>query len=123
MSKAIRAANDNKPERIFVEDVSRILGLPSRTVQTMAVQGRLPSAAKVGRRWSFNENAVRALLKEEEARWQNEKLQKAPTGVMVSYGAAFASKVSLPSNGPLAQTILKLRHAVSKRSKLNSLAA
>jgi hypothetical protein len=44
-------ANDNhRSERIFIEDVAVILGIPLRSVQTMASRGKIPSAAKLGRR-------------------------------------------------------------------------
>ncbi len=113
MSKGVQVANDNdKPERIFIENVAAILGIPPRSVQTMAASGRIPSAAKLGRRWTFNEQAVRTLLKEEEVKCQNEKHQKALTGGTASFGAAYASRISQLSSDHLAQTIQKLRRDV-----------
>jgi len=37
-------------ERICIEDVAKILGIPARSVQAMAAAGKIPSAAKLGRR-------------------------------------------------------------------------
>jgi hypothetical protein len=114
------AANDNhRSERIFIEDVAAILGMPLRSVQTMASRGKIPSAAKLGRRWTFNECAVRSLLQGEEIRWQSEKRQPEHIGAMVSFGAVSALRVSQPSSSHLTQTIRKLQHGVSQRSKLN----
>src|SRR4051794_14043107 len=119
-----QAANDNlKPERIYAAQVSAIIGAPLRTVQTMAARGDLPSAAKIGRRWSFNEDAVRSWLKREEIKCQNEKHRPIPTGVTTFSGAVYASRAALPCNGHLAQTIQKLRRGVSRTTKPNSRAA
>src|SRR4051812_2179829 len=108
-----------EPERIHVEDVAAILGLPARSVQTMASAGRIPSAAKLGRCWTVNEQAVRTLLKEEEIKCQSEKHRAEHIGAMASYGAAFASRGNLLSNDPLTLTIQKLRRNVLKKSRLN----
>jgi hypothetical protein len=115
------AANDNhKLERIFIESVAAILGMPQRSVQTMAAQGKIPSAAKLGRRWTFNECAVRSLLNEEEIRCQSvEKRRPEHIGAMASSGAVSVLRVSQPSSNHLTQTIRKLQRDVSQRSRLN----
>jgi hypothetical protein len=114
-------ANDNhKSERIHIEDVAAILGIPARSVQAMASRGKIPSAAKLGRRWTFNECAVRSLLKEEETKWQSsEKHRPVHIGAMASSGAVSGLRVSQPFSSPLAQTILKLQRDVSRQSRLN----
>jgi excisionase family DNA binding protein len=110
-------------ERIFIEDVAKILGIPARSVQAMAAAGKIPSAAKLGRRWTFNERAVRTFLRNEEIRCQNEKHRAVHIGAMASCGAAFARQASQLSSDPLTQTIQKLRRDVLRPSKRNSLAA
>jgi excisionase family DNA binding protein len=110
-------------ERIFIEDVAKILGIPARSVQAMAAAGKIPSAAKLGRRWTFNERAVRTFLRDEEIRCQNEKHRAVHIGAMASCGAAFARQASQPSSDPLIQTIQKLRRDVLRPSKRNSLVA
>jgi Helix-turn-helix domain len=116
----LHAANDNhKSERIFIEDVAAILGMPERSVQTMASRGKIPSAAKFGRRWTFNECAVRSLLNEEELKCQSAKPRPEHIGGMASFGGGSGSRVSQLSNSPLTQTIQKLQRDVSQQSKLN----
>jgi excisionase family DNA binding protein len=74
-------ANDNqKSERIFVEEVAAIFGVPLRTAQMMAARGELPSAVKIGRRWSFNEIAIRGWLTRREIECQSARLQRTPIG-------------------------------------------
>ena len=72
-------ANDNqKSERIYVEDVAAIIGVPLRTAQLMASRGDLPSAVKIGKRWSFNELAIRGWLTQREIECQSARLQRTP---------------------------------------------
>lgn len=49
-----------RPERIRPADVARITGLSRRQVQAMAQAGLLPSAAKLGSLWTFDERRIRA---------------------------------------------------------------
>src|SRR4051812_24853998 len=108
-----------KPERIHVEEVSDILGIEPRTVQSMAAAGKIPSAAKIGRHWSFNETAVRTFLREEEIRCQSEKRRAEHIGAMASYGAAFGTRANQHSGVPLIQTIRESQRNALKRSRLN----
>jgi hypothetical protein len=55
-----------KPERIAIAEASAILGRPIRTVSDMAARGLLPTAAKIGSRWTFVEAALRQYVKDEE---------------------------------------------------------
>jgi len=59
-----------KPERIQTPAVARILGITSKTVREMAARGDLPSAARIGQRWTFNEARIGQWLSEQEARAQ-----------------------------------------------------
>lgn len=46
-------------ERIRVNRVCEITGLGKRQVQAMAVQGKIPGAAQLGRLWTFDEGKLR----------------------------------------------------------------
>lgn len=121
----MQAANDNfKRERIFAEQVAAIIGVPVRTAQAMAARGELPSAAKIGRRWSFNEQAIRGWLEQKEIECQSDvRHRPTPIGGVMSFGAAYGSRVNRPTNGHYAQTIRKLRRDVSQNAKPSLLAA
>lgn len=54
------------PERIRTDKAKEILGLPLRTVQQLARQGLLPSAAQYRRAWTFSEAALRAYVAAQE---------------------------------------------------------
>lgn len=56
----------SRSERIQSLRVAMILGVTTRKVQEMAARGELPSAARIGRRWTFNEAAVRRWLQQQE---------------------------------------------------------
>ena len=56
-----------KPERIKSTKVASILGLTAQTVREMAARGELPSSAKLGRHWTFNEKSIRKWLKGRES--------------------------------------------------------
>ena len=46
-----------------------ILGIrKKRTVEAMAARGEIPSAAKIGRRWTFNLSALRTFVTERTQR-------------------------------------------------------
>jgi excisionase family DNA binding protein len=60
-----------KPERIHSLGVAMILGVTVRKVQEMAARGELPSAARIGRRWTFNEAAIRRWLQQQETTVQS----------------------------------------------------
>jgi excisionase family DNA binding protein len=55
-----------EPERVRKHEAASILGVPVRTVVEMAMKGRLPGAAKIGRNWTFNAARLRALVREKE---------------------------------------------------------
>ena len=76
-------------ERGLVAHACSILGLPERTVQGMAARGELPGAAKLGKRWTFNLEALRQFVKEKEreACLRGERPPAAAIGVKTSFGA------------------------------------
>lgn len=53
-----------QPERIRVVKAASILGINSRTVQSLAMRGELPGAAKIGGLWTFSESALRKWIEE-----------------------------------------------------------
>lgn len=107
-----------KFERIFAEEVASILSIPLRSVQAMAVQGRIPSAMRLGRRWTFNEAAVRAFVKSEEARCQREGHLQNYTGRVVFTGVTSCSPVDDMSFERCTQTLAKLRKDIKQKIKL-----
>lgn len=50
-------------ERVRAYEAAGVLGISVRTVQALAARGELPSAAKVGGLWTFDEKALRSWLK------------------------------------------------------------
>jgi excisionase family DNA binding protein len=52
-------------EAIQTKAAAGILGISTRTLQMMAARGEIPGAALIGRRWTFNEEALR--------RWRRSK--------------------------------------------------
>jgi hypothetical protein len=55
-------------ERIQTNQAKDILGVSKRSVQSFAAQGILPSAAQIGRAWTFDKAALRRFVAEcEEA--------------------------------------------------------
>jgi hypothetical protein len=50
-------------KRIRCHDAASLLGVPPRTVQALAARGDLPSAAKVGKVWTFDPLALERHLK------------------------------------------------------------
>lgn len=66
-----------EPERITSEDVQAITGLTLRTVQNLADRRIIPSAAKLGGRWMFDEQSVRRWIRLKEA--EECEAQKNPT--------------------------------------------
>ena len=56
----------SRRERVTVDEACVILGVSARTVQRMTNAGKLPTAAKIGRLWTYNEQALRAWVSEQE---------------------------------------------------------
>ena len=49
-----------KPERILTPEASLITGLCERTLQNLAAKGEVWGAAKLGRRWTYDRQRLRA---------------------------------------------------------------
>jgi hypothetical protein len=58
-------------ERIQSRAAKDILGVPLRSVQNLAAQGELPSAAQYKRNWTFDEAALRRYVAEREQATQD----------------------------------------------------
>ncbi len=58
-------------ERIRAKDVASMLGIGVRCVQQMAARGNLPSAARIGKVWTFDPSRIRAYVADAEARCQS----------------------------------------------------
>jgi hypothetical protein len=94
-----------KAERVTIERAGAILGLAIRTVQRMSQRGELPGAALIGRRWTYNEDKLRAYVRNKEREiWQAQRHRQDVTGVRTFSGAAPRSKAA-KSDGPFVQAI------------------
>lgn len=50
-------------ERVRAREAAAILGISTRTVQSLAAKGELPGAAKIGGLWTFDKKALRDWLR------------------------------------------------------------
>ena len=73
-------------ERINVEEASLILGVPMRNVCKLANNGLLPSAAKIGKRWTFDIKELRVWVKDQEAIQCQKTHRKTPIGAGKHFG-------------------------------------
>ncbi len=55
-----------EPERIRPRQVARITGLMLRQVQNLGAQGKIPGAAKLDTRWTFDRIELRHWIAEKE---------------------------------------------------------
>jgi excisionase family DNA binding protein len=106
------------PERISISVAADILGIPGRTIRHMAQRGELPGAAKIGRRWTFDQARLRDYVRRQEAATCQSAGRHLPDvfGVATRYGVAFRSGGET-SNGRYARTIQRLRNAAGKNSE------
>ncbi|GAA0729799.1 hypothetical protein GCM10009106_08370 [Sphingomonas japonica] len=56
-----------QPERVMIDEARMITGLPERTLQSMSARGEIWGAAKLGRRWTFDRQRLRAWVRAKEA--------------------------------------------------------
>ncbi len=49
-----------EPERVTIPEAERITGLCARTLQHMSARGKIWGAAKLGRRWTYDRQRLRA---------------------------------------------------------------
>jgi excisionase family DNA binding protein len=87
--------------RIQSRDAAAILGVSQRTVQSLAIVGELPGAARIGGTWTFDAEKLTAFLKQRERDaervvipFKAPKPQPRPTTAKVAaaYAALMASR-------------------------------
>lgn len=103
-------------ERIGSREVAKIMGEPLRTVQAMAADGKIPSAAQLlSSRWTFDEKTIRAWIKdrEDEVWRKSERRRRAPIGAAKPYGADLSSRAGR-SDGAYERTMSMLRSGGSR---------
>lgn len=105
MTKPARFTQSDR-ERILTDEATRITGLCERTLQNLASKGEVWGAAKLGRRWTFDRNRLRAWVSASEV--QNES-----RGAFTS-ATAFSTRVS-PSMGESSDN--PLRRAIERKLK------
>ncbi|MGI3902682.1 MAG: tyrosine-type recombinase/integrase [Janthinobacterium lividum] len=86
----------SRAERIGRQDAAAIMGLPERTVTLLARRKEIPGAAILGRRWTFDEVALRAWIRSKEDEvWQDHgSPRRAATGAARRSGVASRSRAS-----------------------------
>ncbi|WP_432443177.1 helix-turn-helix domain-containing protein [Methylobacterium aquaticum] len=106
-------------ERTQIPGACKILGVSARTVQRLAVAGQLPSAVKVGRVWTFDIQALRSWLVEQEVK-PCQRIERRPrtavTGEARRSGLASRSEARNTVSA-LRQTTQMLREIARQQSK------
>jgi excisionase family DNA binding protein len=90
LTSATRQANKAGIEvaRCSIKQAATILGLPSRTIQDLAARGKIAGAAKLGRRWTFDQEKLRRFIREKEREtWHNASRPLDVSGVAKPFGA------------------------------------
>jgi hypothetical protein len=106
------------PERVDKYDAAVILHCDPRTVVDMARAGRLPSAAKLTREWSFDAAALRDYVRRKEIEaWQNAQ-KPLPDAIGVRRRSMPVSRLAVKTSGGLfKQTIQELRENAARRAR------
>jgi excisionase family DNA binding protein len=106
------------PERISISVAADILGISGRTIRHMAQRGEIPGAAKIGRRWTFDQARLRDYVRRQEAATCQSARRHLPdvSGVATPYGVEFRSGGET-SSGRYARTIQRLRDGVGKNTE------
>jgi excisionase family DNA binding protein len=104
-----------KAERITIEAAAAILGVPLRNVYGLASKGELPGAAKIGKRWTFDEAKLRSWVREREATTSclSGKRRKTATGGVKSSGVGSRLPVR-NTDGAYEQRMQQLRNGGSR---------
>ena len=102
-------------ERGTAKQAAAILGVPTRTIQDLATRGEIPGAAKLGRRWTFDLEKLRRLLKQKEREtWQHANRQPDVSGGAKLFGGGFRF-AGENSDGRFTQVIRRLRGRNTRR--------
>jgi excisionase family DNA binding protein len=105
------------PERGTAKQAATILGVPTRTIQDLAARGEIPGAAKLGRRWTFDLEKLRRLVRQKEREtWQHANRQPDVSGGAKLFGAGsrFAGE---NLDGRFTQVTRRLRGRATKPAK------
>jgi len=103
-------------ERGTIDEAVAIIGYPARTVQAMAAAGRIPGAAKPGRRWTFDLDVLRRWIKQEEKkRWQSDERRPIAIGAAGSFGGV-SRLPARSTDGAYARAMARLQSGASRRS-------
>jgi Helix-turn-helix domain len=96
-------------ERVSIDKAVAVLGLPKRTVQELAARGEIAGAAKIGRRWTFDIEKLRRLVRQREREtWQSGKRRPDATGGAIPSGHGLRF-VGAKSDGRFTQVTRRLR--------------
>lgn len=73
-------------ERCMIEEAHLITGLPERTLQSLSAQGQIWGAAKLGRRWTYDRQRLRAWVRAKEANAESRatSISEVKSGMRVS---------------------------------------
>jgi excisionase family DNA binding protein len=99
-------------ERIQPPVVASILGVTTKTVREMAERGDLPSAARIGRRWTFNEAAIRRWLQQQEMTGQNNASIARPPLSDAALDRAYEGAIGLNRPG-----VIRYRERLARKAK------
>jgi hypothetical protein len=67
-------------ERCMIEEAHLITGLPERTLQSLSARGEIWGAAKLGRRWTYDRQRLRAWVRASEAANENQTTSTSARG-------------------------------------------
>ena len=67
-------------ERILLPELARMTGKTPRALQAMAARGAIPSAAKIGRHWTFDRSRVRRWIASSERVWRTTSINETESG-------------------------------------------
>jgi predicted DNA-binding transcriptional regulator AlpA len=68
-------------DRVRVDRICEITSLSRRQVQALAAQGKIPSAAQLGKVWTFREDIVQRWVRNKESRtWRGTSTSAAKSG-------------------------------------------
>jgi hypothetical protein len=101
-------------ERCLIADAVAIVGVPKRTLQALAARGEISGAAIIGRRWTFDIDALRAYVRERElASCHSDKPHPSPPGGGPR-PAASTRPAALRSDGAYERAMERLRRGGGK---------
>jgi hypothetical protein len=118
MTAPFTAGLAHPSDRIDKYKAAAILHCDPRTIVDMARAGRLPSAAKLTREWSFDAAALRDYVRRKEIEaWQNAQ-KPHPDAIGVGRRSMPVSRLAVKTSGGLfKRTIQELRANAARRAR------